>query len=89
MRICREKISVNKAQIELNLTTDIKDNEKLFHKSISNKRRTKEILLPLLDEEGNTATKSGEKTELLNDFFALSALGCLPLAAKKWNRLFY
>lgn len=88
MKLSREKTSINKAQIKLNLTTDIKDNEKLFHKSFSKERRAK-IPLPLLDAEGNIATKNEEKTELINDFFPLSALVSLPSATEKWNRLFY
>lgn len=79
LRLCREKISINKAQTELNLTTDTNDNENLFHK----------IPLPLLDAEGNIATKNEEKTELLNVFFPFSALVNLPLATEKWRRLFY
>lgn len=89
LRLWREKISINKAQTELNLTTDTKDNENLFHKNISNKSKAKEIPLPLLDAEGNIATKNEEKTELLNVFFPFSALVNLPLATEKWRRLFY
>ena len=53
MRLCREKIRKAKAQLELNLATAIKDNKKGFYKYISNNRRAKENLHPLLDAEDN------------------------------------
>ncbi|KAK4818320.1 hypothetical protein QYF61_010782 [Mycteria americana] len=49
IRLCRENIRRTKAQLELNLATAIKDNKKCFCKYISNKRRAKENLHPLLD----------------------------------------
>jgi len=49
VRLCREKIRGTKAQLELNVVNDIKDKKKCFHKYISNKRRAKENLHPLLD----------------------------------------
>ncbi|KAK4819946.1 hypothetical protein QYF61_015846 [Mycteria americana] len=52
VRLCREKIRRAKAQLELNLATAIKDNKKCFYKYISNKRRAKENLHPLLDTGG-------------------------------------
>ncbi|GAB0179390.1 mitochondrial enolase superfamily member 1 [Grus japonensis] len=68
MRLCREKIRRAKAQLELNLATAVKDNKKC----ISNKRRTKDNLHPLLQEDarGNIVTKDEEKAEVLNAFFA-------------------
>ena len=70
VRLCREKIRRAKAQIEVNLATAIKDNKKCFYKYISNKRRAKKNLHPLLDVGGNTVTKVEEKAEVLNAFFA-------------------
>ena len=70
MRLCTEKIRRAKAQLELNLATAVKDNKKCFYKYISNKRRAKENLHPLLDAGGNTVTKAEEKAEVLNAFFA-------------------
>ena len=70
MRLCREKIRRAKAQLELNLATAVKDNKKCFYKYISNKRRAKENLHPLLDAGGNIVTKDVEKTEVLNAAFA-------------------
>ncbi|KAK4828384.1 hypothetical protein QYF61_026122 [Mycteria americana] len=62
VRLCRQKIRRAKAQLELNLTTAIKDNKKCFCKYIHNKRRSKENLHPLLGKErGKQVTKRGGK----------------------------
>lgn len=47
LRLYREKIRSNKAQLELNLAIAIEDNKKHFHKYISNKRSAKENYYPL------------------------------------------
>ncbi|GAB0180778.1 hypothetical protein GRJ2_000543100 [Grus japonensis] len=70
LRLCREKIRKTKAQLELNLATAIKENKKCFYKYISNKRRAKENLHPLLDVGGPIVRKDEEKAEVLNAFFA-------------------
>ncbi|KAK4826389.1 LOW QUALITY PROTEIN: hypothetical protein QYF61_008060, partial [Mycteria americana] len=70
MKLCREKIRRAKAQLEPNLATAIKDNKKYFYKYISNKRKAKENLHPLLDAGGNIVTEDEEKAEVLNAFFA-------------------
>ena len=53
MKQCREKIRKTKAQVELNLSTKVKDNNKYFYKYINCKRRARENLYSLLDAEGN------------------------------------
>ena len=70
MRLCREKSRRAKAQLQLNLATAVKDNKNEFYKYMSNKRRAKENLHPLLDAGGNRVTKDEEKAEVLNAFFA-------------------
>ncbi|KAK4827789.1 hypothetical protein QYF61_021742 [Mycteria americana] len=70
MRLCREKIRRAKAQLELNVPTAVKGNKKCFYKYISNKRRARENLHPLLDAGGNIVTKDEEKAEVPNAFFA-------------------
>ncbi|KFQ22405.1 hypothetical protein N332_14875, partial [Mesitornis unicolor] len=70
VRLCREKIRRAKAQLELNLASAVKDNKKGFYKYIGNKRRTKESLPPLVDVGGSIVTRSEEKAEVLNAFFA-------------------
>ncbi|KFZ64518.1 hypothetical protein N321_13384, partial [Antrostomus carolinensis] len=70
IRLCRENIRKAKPQLELNLATVVRNNKKCFYKYINNKKRGKENLHPLLDSEGNIATKDEEKAEVLNPFFA-------------------
>jgi len=38
--MCREKIRKAKAQLELSLATEVKENKKLFYKYINRKRKT-------------------------------------------------
>ncbi|KAK4821004.1 hypothetical protein QYF61_010735 [Mycteria americana] len=76
-----EKIRRAKAQLELNLATAVKDNKKCFYKYISNKRRAKENLHPLLDMKGNIVTKDEEKARVLNATFTSvfnSKTSCSP-----------
>ncbi|KAM9590819.1 uncharacterized protein ACIBXB_005874 [Morphnus guianensis] len=70
VRSCREEIRKGKTQLEINLATIVKDNKKCFYKYVNNKKRAKENIHPLLDAEGNTATRDEEKAEVLNAFFA-------------------
>ena len=74
VRLCRENIRRAKAQLELNLATVIKGNKKCFCKYISNKRRAKENLHPLLDAEGNIVTEDEEKADVLNAFLLQSLI---------------
>lgn len=48
---------------------EAEDNKKIFVQ-ISNKRRAKENIHPLLDVRGNVVTKDEEKAEVLNAFLA-------------------
>ena len=68
--MCREKIRKAKAQLELNLATKVKDNNKYFYKYTNSKRRARENLHPFLDAEGNLVTKDQDKAEVLNAFVA-------------------
>ena len=52
VKLCREKIRTVKAQIELNLATQVKDNSTYIYKYINSKRKSRENLHPLLDAEG-------------------------------------
>lgn len=70
MRLCREKIKRTRAQIELNLATAIEDNKICLNLYISNAKRVKENLHPLLDAKGNIVTTVEEKAEVLSVFFA-------------------
>jgi len=61
VKLCREKIRKAKTQLELNLATKVKDNNKYFYKYIFiyihmntySKRRARNNLHPLIDAEGN------------------------------------
>ncbi|XP_068785519.1 uncharacterized protein [Struthio camelus] len=66
----REQEGWAKAQLELNLARDVKDNKKAFFKYIRSKRKTRENVGPLLNGAGALVTKDTEKAELLNAFFA-------------------
>jgi len=70
VRSCREKIRKSKAQLELILATNVRNNKKCFYKYINNKKRAKENLHPLSDVEANIAIKNKKKAEVLNVFFA-------------------
>ncbi|PKU37294.1 rna-directed dna polymerase from mobile element jockey-like [Limosa lapponica baueri] len=58
-----------KAQIELNLARDIKDNKKNFDRYVRDKGKTREDVGPLGKEMGDLVTQDMEKAEVLNDFF--------------------
>ena len=70
VRLCREKVTRAKAQLEHRLATAVKDNKKYFYKYIIINRRVKENLHPLLDVGGNLVTKDEEKAEVLHAVFA-------------------
>lgn len=71
MRLSREDIRRAKAQLELYLATAIKANKKCFCRYISNRRRAKENVHPLLVAKVNVVTKDEGKAKVLVAFFAL------------------
>ena len=68
--MCRAEIRRSKDQLEINLASTIKDNNKCFCKYVSSKRKTRESLHLLLDAGRDMATSDEEKAEVLNAFFA-------------------
>ena len=46
--VCRDRIKKAKAQMELNLARDVKDNKKGFYRHIGRRRQVKESVPPLL-----------------------------------------
>ncbi|CAM5076950.1 unnamed protein product [Eretmochelys imbricata] len=69
-RGCRSEIRKAKSHLELQLAKDVKSNKKGFFGCVSNKKKVKESVGPLLNEEGNLVTEDVEKANVLNAFFA-------------------
>ncbi|CAM4497687.1 unnamed protein product [Lepidochelys kempii] len=69
-RACRSEIRKAKSHLELQLARDVKSNKKGFFRYVSNKKKIKESLGPLLNEGGNLVTEDVEKANVLNAFFA-------------------
>uniref|UniRef100_A0A672UTJ2 Reverse transcriptase domain-containing protein n=1 Tax=Strigops habroptila TaxID=2489341 RepID=A0A672UTJ2_STRHB len=69
-REARDQIRKAKAQLELSLARDVKDNRKGFYRYVANKRQTRDNVGPLRKLSGELATMDLEKAEVLNDFFA-------------------
>ncbi|NXL88334.1 GTF2I factor, partial [Alectura lathami] len=74
VRICRDRIMKAKAQMELNLVRDVKNN-KGFYRYIGQKRQGKESVPPLTNEKGQLASSNMEKAEVLNKCFASAFAG--------------
>lgn len=64
-----------RAQLELNVAKDVKDNKKGICKYINNRRKRKDNMGLLLNEGGTLVTKDVEKAELLNATFAMVFTG--------------
>ncbi len=69
--MCRDRIRKAKAQKELNLARDVKNNKKGFYRYACRRRQTKENVPPLIDEDRAVASSDMEKAEVLNKCFAL------------------
>ena len=61
--------------MELNLVTDVKNNKKGFYRYIGQKRQAKESISPLVHDKEELVMTDIEKTEVLNEFFALVFTG--------------
>lgn len=57
---CLHQTDAETTHLELNVATAVKDNKKCFYKYVSNKRRAKENLHPLLDVGGNSDKGRGK-----------------------------
>ncbi|KFQ65391.1 hypothetical protein N335_01657, partial [Phaethon lepturus] len=69
-QFCRDGVRKAKAQLELNLARDAKNNKKGFYRYVSQKRKGKESISPLMSKTGKLVTTDKEKAEVLSDFFA-------------------
>ncbi|KAK4828789.1 hypothetical protein QYF61_000846 [Mycteria americana] len=68
--LCRDGVRKAKAQLELNLARDAKNNRKGFYRYVSQKRKVKESVPALMSKTGKLVTTDEEKAEVLNNFFA-------------------
>ncbi|PKU40509.1 hypothetical protein llap_9185 [Limosa lapponica baueri] len=68
VRAAENQIRQVKAQTELKLDRNIKDNKKNFYQFVRDK--TREDMGPLWKETGDLVTQDMEKAEVVNDFFA-------------------
>ena len=69
VRVCRDRNRKSKAQMELNLVRDVKDNKKGFYRYIGRRRRAKESVPPLRKGNRELASSDIEKAEVLNECF--------------------
>jgi len=67
---CRDRVRKVKAQLELNLARDTKINKKGFCRYVSQKRKVKKSLLPMMNKTGKLVT-TDKKAGILNNFLAL------------------
>ncbi|KFP87718.1 hypothetical protein N310_01981, partial [Acanthisitta chloris] len=70
VREARDTVRKAKAQLELRLARDIKDNKKSFNRYVTCKRKARDNVGPLRKKTGELATLDIEKAEVLNDFFS-------------------
>ncbi|GAB0207656.1 mitochondrial enolase superfamily member 1 [Grus japonensis] len=79
----RDQVRKAKAQTELNLARDVKDNKKSFYRYVSDKRKMRVNVGILQNETGHLVTQDMEKAEVLGDFFASVFTGkCLSHTAQ-------
>jgi len=86
--LCRDGVRKAKAQLELNLARDAKNNKKGFYRYVSRKKMVKESVPLLMSETGKLSTADEEKAEVLNNFFASVFTGNLsphPSRVDEWH----
>ncbi|KAK4825178.1 hypothetical protein QYF61_024658 [Mycteria americana] len=88
---CREVgvglFSQAKVQLELNLARDAKNNEKGFYRYVSQKRKVKESIPPMMSKSSKLMTMDEEEAEVLNNFFASVFTSNLPSHTSRVDRL--
>ena len=84
--LCRDKIRKVKAQVELNLVRDVKNNTEGFYRYISKRRQMKESVPSLLNEDGELASSGMEQAEVLHKCSPWSSLVArLPMSSRTLN----
>ncbi|KAK4827397.1 hypothetical protein QYF61_017802 [Mycteria americana] len=69
-RAFRDEVRKAKAQLQLKLDKDVKNNNKEFFRYVSSKQKHRADIGPLLNKAGKLVTNNVDKAELLNTFFA-------------------
>ncbi|KAK4811145.1 LOW QUALITY PROTEIN: hypothetical protein QYF61_019776 [Mycteria americana] len=83
---CTDGIRKAKAQLELSLARDAKNNKKGFYRYVGQKRKIKENVPPLVNKTGELVTTDMEKAEVLNNFLPqFSMVISLPTSLKPLN----
>ena len=86
LQMCRDGIRKAKAQMELNLTRDVKNNKKGFYRYVGRRRRAKESVPPLINEMGELASSDMEKAEVLINALPQSSLVVkIPMSVRTLN----
>jgi len=83
--LCRVDTGKATVQLGLNLARDAKNNMKGFYRYVSQKRKVKESVLPLMSKTGKLVTMEEEKAEVLNNFFASVFTGNLPTPLERMD----
>ncbi|KFU97058.1 hypothetical protein N339_06908, partial [Pterocles gutturalis] len=68
--LCRDGVRKAKAQLELNMARDAKNNKKGFCGYVNQKRKVKESVPALMSKAAKLATTNEEEGEVLNNCFA-------------------
>ncbi|PKU43796.1 rna-directed dna polymerase from mobile element jockey-like [Limosa lapponica baueri] len=83
-RVLWDGVRKAKVQPELNLARDAKNNKKGFYRYVSQKRKVKESILPLMSKTGELLTTDKEKAELLNNFLPQASLATSVPIPLEW-----
>jgi len=86
-RLCRAGVRKAKAQLELTLARDAKNSEKDFYRYISQKRKVRECIPPLMSKSGKLVTMDKMKAEALSKVFASVFTGNLSSYAPQVDGL--
>jgi len=74
---CKDGVRKARVQLEVNLARDTKNNKKGFYRYISQKRKVKESIPPLIRKSSNPVTTDKEHAEVLGSFVASAFTGNL------------
>ena len=70
VHVCRDRIRKAKAQMELNLVREVKNNKQSFYRYIGRRRQAKESVSTLMKGNGELASSDIEEAEVFNECFA-------------------